>query len=667
MILKDKRAQFIVLFALIFTVIPMLCRNIIPHDMIENLYWGKEWQLGYAKHPPLFAWVSWVFFKFYELLSNPELLGLLFVFRYVVAYVFIFKIVKLFRRKNSEALSVVIFFQIAVVLFQLGMDSIFLLFSLPATLYFSIKAEKFQKKSDLRWLCFFALLSCETVSYSYWIFPFVLYYFFRVTKHREKQDMFLLYYFSVLSCFGMWFLIVLSSIVFLIGYFFWHLIIFDQIAESMYLLTQLNLLIGCIYIYKIAKLIGQKKDQCFSTIFFFLVSAAAVFGNTKFNATTILFSLLPIVFYLFLRMMRFQKISDAILLGFFAMLACIGKYFALLFLGCMGLFLICDPDCRKLLKTSLPYIALLSFLICISWHVIWIYQNDFITLRYGLEKSVTAVSRRWHAINFLLMMVLFFGTSVLALFRCSKTHHVFDNCISFYVRDQRILQHYFLYTPEERFVIMMTLVPTLTMFLISLLTGMRIGSFWCVNMCMLIGVYFNILNKDINHKKLFSFTKKITATFACVMMIQFSLPNKIWEFRDPMRNINAKKLVQVIERAKENSFGSKKIGILHADKPTAFLHAYLKDSPSFYDIKSYGQFQPYGGYDRSGLHLATFVTEKDDGKISAFKNKYGDKIKVQGTFHIDCLYLQLRPWGNVSSNYDVYYAFIEVKGNERKD
>ncbi len=31
-------------------------------DMIENLYWGQEWQWGYYKHPPFFAWVAqaWV-------------------------------------------------------------------------------------------------------------------------------------------------------------------------------------------------------------------------------------------------------------------------------------------------------------------------------------------------------------------------------------------------------------------------------------------------------------------------------------------------------------------------------------------------------------------------------------------------------------------------------
>src|SRR5262245_49568043 len=29
-----------------------------PLDVIEQLFWGHEWQLGYHKHPPLAAWIA---------------------------------------------------------------------------------------------------------------------------------------------------------------------------------------------------------------------------------------------------------------------------------------------------------------------------------------------------------------------------------------------------------------------------------------------------------------------------------------------------------------------------------------------------------------------------------------------------------------------------------
>jgi len=34
-------------------------------DMVENWNWGKEWQWGYYKHPPFFAWVTGVWFSLF--------------------------------------------------------------------------------------------------------------------------------------------------------------------------------------------------------------------------------------------------------------------------------------------------------------------------------------------------------------------------------------------------------------------------------------------------------------------------------------------------------------------------------------------------------------------------------------------------------------------------
>lgn len=40
-----------------WTVLPALANPNLPLDVIEGLAWGREWQLGYTKHPPLSAWL----------------------------------------------------------------------------------------------------------------------------------------------------------------------------------------------------------------------------------------------------------------------------------------------------------------------------------------------------------------------------------------------------------------------------------------------------------------------------------------------------------------------------------------------------------------------------------------------------------------------------------
>lgn len=46
------------LHGLAWTLLPTLTNASLPLDTIEALVWGREWRLGYDKHPPLSAWVA---------------------------------------------------------------------------------------------------------------------------------------------------------------------------------------------------------------------------------------------------------------------------------------------------------------------------------------------------------------------------------------------------------------------------------------------------------------------------------------------------------------------------------------------------------------------------------------------------------------------------------
>lgn len=66
---RDDRAWQLLLLLLVghvfvWTLFPVLAQNNLADsvDMVENWTWGREWQLGYWKHPPLFAWVTGAWF-----------------------------------------------------------------------------------------------------------------------------------------------------------------------------------------------------------------------------------------------------------------------------------------------------------------------------------------------------------------------------------------------------------------------------------------------------------------------------------------------------------------------------------------------------------------------------------------------------------------------------
>lgn len=56
---------FLATHLLVWTVYSCVTRANLDKwgDMAENFAWGQEWQLGYYKHPPLFAWITALWFK----------------------------------------------------------------------------------------------------------------------------------------------------------------------------------------------------------------------------------------------------------------------------------------------------------------------------------------------------------------------------------------------------------------------------------------------------------------------------------------------------------------------------------------------------------------------------------------------------------------------------
>lgn len=67
---RDDRAWMLLALLLIGHVVVWTLQPVLSHanladsvDMVENWAWGKEWQLGYWKHPPFFAWVTAAWFS----------------------------------------------------------------------------------------------------------------------------------------------------------------------------------------------------------------------------------------------------------------------------------------------------------------------------------------------------------------------------------------------------------------------------------------------------------------------------------------------------------------------------------------------------------------------------------------------------------------------------
>lgn len=473
---KQEFIKFAAIYFVALAVIPLLLRNALPYDMVENLHWGKELQLGYFKHPPLFAWISFFFYK----------------------------------------------------------------------------------------ICF--------------------------------------------SC-----------------------------PESLYILTQLNLLLGLFFVYKTSSLVLENESRALASSLVFMASVCAVFGNEKFNANTILMSLYPMMFFFFIRMIKFRKKTDAVALGIVSALAVVGKYIALGYLGCMGIFMLLNRSCRELFKTSLPYIAVVTFLIGISWHVKWMFDSNFVTLQYALDKSTAADKNYCSCFNFVAMQLIFYASSVWVFWRSYKRKFCYFPC------------SLCKYSPEEQFVLFITIAPNLLLFTVSLLTGMRIGSYWGTNTFMTIGTYLFILNKDsVDFRKLMKLTKIVATTLILSLFIKWGVSRCFLCSYDPTKATNIRAIARQIDSDWTRYMGSEKMFCLKTDKPMASLHIFLKDSPSSYDVSRCRPFEMFDHYPKDRATVATFLCKQNGAEIKKFRKFYENSILFESTI-------------SVIDDYVVYYAFVKSK------
>ena len=50
--------SFFGLYVLTWLVLPLATNDTLNRDTIQIVYWGREWQMGYFKHPPLTSWLA---------------------------------------------------------------------------------------------------------------------------------------------------------------------------------------------------------------------------------------------------------------------------------------------------------------------------------------------------------------------------------------------------------------------------------------------------------------------------------------------------------------------------------------------------------------------------------------------------------------------------------
>ena len=169
-----------------------------------------------------------------------------------------------------------------------------------------------------------------------------------------------------------------------------------------------------------------------------------------------------------------DKILDWILFGLFAALGVLSKYLFIYLLIAIDLFFLYMIVKKKVnLKI---FISLIPFFLVLLPHLIWLVENNYITINYGIHRTGTGGQ---DLIDHFLHPVIFLGKQigVLIPFLLMFLLLVSKSKTKFNFKDKKLL-----------FLLSITVAPVVLMLLTSLIMGVKIRTMWMTPFYLFFGV-----------------------------------------------------------------------------------------------------------------------------------------------------------------------------------
>ena len=270
--------------------------------------------------------------------------------------------------------------------------------------------------------------------------------------------------------------------------------IFGSQDWAYYLLSQIFVVISLYYVFKLSKeilnnnLLGLISVLLIETIYFYN------FTSPEFNVNVCQLPFWSLTAYYSWRIFISKniKFSDCFLVGLFAAFGFLSKYLFLYLLVSIDLLFIYLIFIKKDRKFDFKYLITAEvFLVVLVPHFIWLTNNEFITIAYGLARTGLEQSSLINHIQYpLIFIVKQIGILIPFLILTWLLVQKIKFKINF--KDKKLL-----------FLLSINLLPIFLMFLTSVITGSKIRTMWMTPFYLFFGTLFvYMLQIQINVKKL---------------------------------------------------------------------------------------------------------------------------------------------------------------------
>tara|TARA_Y100000768_G_C23972015_1_gene681027 strand:- start:932 stop:2254 length:1323 start_codon:yes stop_codon:yes gene_type:complete len=273
--------------------------------------------------------------------------------------------------------------------------------------------------------------------------------------------------------------------------------IFGAQDWAFYLLSQLFVLIAFFYVFKLANEIFN--NPLLSLLSVFLLEGIYFYNFTtpEFNVNVCQLPFWAITVYFTWKIYNSKeiKVSNCIFLGFFGAFGFLSKYLFSYLLLSIFLFFLFLIFFKKTKKFDFKYLIVIEvFIVALIPHIIWLYDNDFVTLKYGLKRSSLLESSSF---DHLVFPALFLIKQIILLIPFLILFRLLIKKIRFKLnyKDKKFL-----------FLLFINIVPIFLILITSVVSGSKIRTMWMTPFYLFFGIMIvYVFKSQIYIKKIKSF------------------------------------------------------------------------------------------------------------------------------------------------------------------
>lgn len=417
--------------------------------------------------------------------------------------------------------------------------------------------------------------------------------------------------------------------------------VFAHFDIAMYLLSQICVAMGVIYIYRLAKsFIGEQKAVLAAMLQFGVIFYD--FSSVEYNVNVVSLALWPMCAFYFWQALQKNKWGDWLLFGLLAGLNLLNKYTGGFLLFAFAVFVIYDKTARGVFKNPKAYIAAILALWVFMPHIYWLYQTDFASFNYFFGRS-SGGKYAGTLLGHIIYPLKFTGAQLLF---CAAT---LISYAVFYYKSEK--QKFSGESMKSNFLVVVGVVPFCMFLLMGIIKGTALKSMWGFPLWFLLGIsliYFKPFNiNETKAKKMFFTFVGWSMLFAVVYAIQclFTTSQRFQE--------NNQKTVDTVLQEWKKMTDISEPEYVAADVWYADMFALKTGS-----VKPFYWFDVARNPDVSDeiLQKPMLVVAVDENEYNGYVKKYGEKLSKPRKLTVE----MSNYFGKIKSK-DIYYGFYNLK------